>query len=371
MPTPDSTDPRSARTGPILVTGAFGLVGTATLRRLLGQGYEVVATDLDLPANRRAAQRLADPNLRIHWADLTDPGQVDAVIGTVAPTHIVHLAAIIPPQCYRNPRLARAVNVDATAALLRAAAAQPAPPRFVQASSIAVHGTRNPHRADGPLRPDTPIRPVDVYGAHKAEAEHLIRSSSLEWVILRLAAVLSVDLDIAVNADMLHFQAALPGDGRIQTVDVRDIATAIDAALTTPATGEAFLIGGDSTHRQRHQDVTVAMATAIGLTNAFPPARPGNPDRDDDWFTTDWVDTQRSQQILAFQHHSWPAMLDEIRATAGPLRYLARPVAPLVRLWLRRLSPYRGNRQPFADPWNAIRPRLGNPYPEDPVQTSR
>ncbi|WP_019927160.1 NAD(P)-dependent oxidoreductase [Nocardia sp. BMG111209] len=371
MPTPDSTDPRAARLGPILVTGAFGLVGTATLRRLLDRGYAVVATDLDLPANRRAAQRFSGPDLRVRWADLTDPGQVDTVIGTVAPTHIVHLAAIIPPQCYRNPRLARAVNVDATASILRAAAALPTPPRFVQASSIAVHGTRNPHRVDGPLRPDSPIRPVDVYGAHKAEAERLIRSSPLDWVILRLAAVLSVDLDIAINADMLHFQAALPGDGRIQTVDVRDIAVAIDAALTTSATGEAFLIGGDATHRQRHQDVTVAMADAIGLKNAFPGAKPGNPDKDDDWFATDWVDTERSQQVLGFQQHSWPVMLDEIRAKAGLLRYLARPAAPLVRLWLQRLSPYRGNRQPFADPWNAIRPRLGNPYPDDSMERSR
>ena len=39
----------------VLVTGAFGLVGSATVRRLAGDGRPVVATDLDIPANRKAA----------------------------------------------------------------------------------------------------------------------------------------------------------------------------------------------------------------------------------------------------------------------------------------------------------------------------
>ncbi|MDN2500119.1 NAD-dependent epimerase/dehydratase family protein, partial [Nocardia nova] len=40
----------------MLVTGAFGLVGTALVRALAAEGARVVATDLDIPANRRAAR---------------------------------------------------------------------------------------------------------------------------------------------------------------------------------------------------------------------------------------------------------------------------------------------------------------------------
>jgi nucleoside-diphosphate-sugar epimerase len=347
--------------GPVLVTGAFGLVGAATVRRLTAHGFRVVATDLDVPANRRAARKLAHPHLDVRWADLTDSKQVEDLLDTVAPRYVVHLAAIIPPQCYRNPRLARAVNVDATACLLRAAAALPAPPRFVQISSIAVYGPRNPHRGDAVLTPDTPIRPTDVYGKHKAEAEQLVRASPLEWVILRLAGVMAVGGGLALNLDMMHFVAAMPGDGRVHTVDVRDVAAAIEAALTTPATREVFLIAGDGSHRRRHQDVPAAFTAALGLTGGFAESKPGDPDDDEAWFTTDWVDTHRSQQILAFQQHSLPAMLAEIRGKVGPLRPLLRPVAPLSRWWLGRLSPYRGDPRPYADPWNAIRPRLGDP----------
>ena len=42
-----------------LVTGAFGLVGSALVRHLVAEGRAVVATDLDRPANRRKAAALA------------------------------------------------------------------------------------------------------------------------------------------------------------------------------------------------------------------------------------------------------------------------------------------------------------------------
>jgi len=40
----------------VLVTGAFGLVGSAVVAALADQGRQVVATDLDIPANRKRAQ---------------------------------------------------------------------------------------------------------------------------------------------------------------------------------------------------------------------------------------------------------------------------------------------------------------------------
>ena len=42
----------------VLVTGAFGLVGSAVVAALADQGRRVVATDLDVPANRKRAQAL-------------------------------------------------------------------------------------------------------------------------------------------------------------------------------------------------------------------------------------------------------------------------------------------------------------------------
>src|SRR5690242_6270876 len=118
-------------TGPVLVTGAFGNVGGKVVRRLLADGHRVVATDLGTPANRKAVAKLDGADVR--WADLTKPAEVDMLVSETSPGAIVHLAAVIPPLCYGRRDLARAVNVGATASLVRAAEEQPSPPRFVLA----------------------------------------------------------------------------------------------------------------------------------------------------------------------------------------------------------------------------------------------
>ena len=145
----------------------------------------------------------------MHWADLTNPEAVTALIAAVSPTAIIHLAAIIPPVCYARPELARRVNVDATKLLLDAAAALPNPPRFVQASSVAAYGARNPHRVNDVLTADTPLRPSDIYGAHKVEAENLVRASGLDWVILRLGGVLTAEPRFDLDLDTIYFEASL------------------------------------------------------------------------------------------------------------------------------------------------------------------
>lgn len=351
--------------GTVLVTGAFGLVGSATVQRLAADGRRVVATDLDTPRNRRAATKLTRlPDVSVCWADLTDVHAVDALVGTVRPTAIVHLAAVIPPFCYAHRELARRVNVDATSALVRVSESQSAPPRFVLASSIAVYGARNPHHSHDDLSDATPVNPSDIYGGHKAEAEGALRRSGLDWLILRLGGVLTAAPRFDLDPDLLFFQTVLPTDGRIQTVEVGDVAAAFSAATTTDVTGEALLIGGDATHRLTLGAVGAATAAAMGLRDALPTGRPGNPDSDADWFATDWMDTARAQEVLSFQSRSWPALLAETRERTGWRRRPLRLASPVLRVLLRRGSPYHGTSARYADPWTAIRGRWGDPTPD-------
>ena len=348
----------------VLVTGGFGLVGSQTVLRLVDDGHRVVATDLGTPAQRKAAASLP-ANAEARWADLTDQREVDRLVAEVSPTAIVHLAAVIPPAVYRHPELGRRVNVDATVALLRAAESSTQPPRFIQASSNAVYGARNPHRHHELVRADSPLHPSDLYGAHKAEAEDHVRSSSLEWVILRLGGVISVEPGaMPFTGDALFFESALPTDGRLHTVDVRDVAAAFSAATTADVAGEALLIAGDESHLHRQKDIGLALAAARGLSDVLPAGRPGDPDSDENWFVTDWMDTARAQHALSFQHHSWPDMLAEMHAAAGWRRYPMRVVGPLVRQLLKRRAAYRHAPGRYADPWGVIRAELGDPRPD-------
>ncbi|MEB3068654.1 NAD-dependent epimerase/dehydratase family protein [[Mycobacterium] vasticus] len=346
----------------VLVTGAFGLVGSATVRRLAADGRPVVATDLDTPANRKAAADLPVA-VQVRYADLTDAAAVDDLVSTVKPAAIIHLAAVIPPFIYMHRELARKVNVEATGHLLAAAAHQPEPSRFVQASSIAVYGSRNPHTVSGVLTADTPTNPADVYGDHKVQAELLVRGSGLDWVILRLGGVMTVDPGSYMKLDNLYLEQLLPADGRLQTVDVRDVASAFAAATIAPVVGETLLIGGDDSHRQIQRDVAPAMAAALGLVNGLPAGLPGNPDDNEDWFNTDWMDSSRAQEALGFQHHSWPDMLVETAARAGVTRFLLRAVAPLARVVLQLRAPYYRTDNKFADPWRAIGDKWSDPRP--------
>lgn len=344
----------------VLVTGAFGLVGSATVRQLVADSRCVVATDVDVPANRKAAATLRR-SAEVRWTDLTDPNAVDTLLDAVSPAVIIHLAAIIPPTCYARPALARRVNVDATGFLVQAAKVLSAPPRFVQASSVAAYGARNPHTITGVLTSNTPLRPSDTYGTHKVEAEQLVRDSGLDWVVLRLGGVLTAKPRFDVDLDTIYFEASLPADGRIQTVDVRDVARAFVAATTAPVVGETLLIGGDDSHRRLHGDLAPAITAAMGLVGAVPAGRKGNPDSHDDWFSTDWMDTSRSAEALKFQRVSWPQLLAETADRMSWRRYPARLMAPLAHAQLKRRSPYYRYPGRYADPWGVIHAKWDNP----------
>lgn len=342
--------------GTVLITGAFGLVGTDAVRRFAADGWRVVAT-----AHRKASQELP-PRVETRWTDLTDPAQVRSLVAEVSPDVIVHLAAVIPPLVYRDAAFARKLNVGATASLVSAASDQPKPPRFLHASSTAIYGSRNPYRHPELLGLDTPLRPCELYGGHKLEAEELVRSSSLDWVVLRLGGVFSVDpRAMPFSRDMVYFGTSLPSDGRVHAVDTRDVAAAFAAAAHHDVVGEIFLIGGDESHRLRQGEIAPAMVAAQGMVGVVPQGRPGDPNSDDGWYpNADWMDVSAAQRVLQFQHHSWPDMLAEMRTQTGWQRYPRRFVVPLARRFLKRQAAYRKSPGQYADVWAALGARFGN-----------
>ncbi|PJE20740.1 MAG: oxidoreductase [Mycobacterium sp.] len=342
--------------GTVLITGAFGLVGTETVRRFAADGWRVIAT-----AHRKAYDELP-PRVETRWLDLTDPAQVRSLVAEVSPDAIVHLAAVIPPLVYCDPAFARKLNVGATASLVGAASDQPRPPRFLHASSTAIYGSRNPYRHPELLTLDTPLQPCELYGGLKLEAEECVRSSGLDWVVLRLGGVLSVDpRAMPVTRDIMYFTSALPADGRVHSVDTRDVATAFAAAAQHDVLGETFLIGGDDSHLLRQGEIGSSMAAARGMPGLMPQGRPGDPDDDDCWYpSADWMDAAGAQKALQFQHHSWPDMLAEMRAQTGWKRYPLRAFVPLARGFIKRQAAYRKSPGQYGDVWAALGARFGN-----------
>ncbi len=207
----------------ILVTGATGFVGGHVLTHL--------TRDLGLAA--AGTTREGRPGSR--RLDLRDPAGMQAALAGVSA--VVHCAVGD-----------RAVTVDGTASLLRAAAAAGVR-RVVHISSVAVYGT-----ATGLVREESPLIPSNGHGyaAWKAAAEQAcLAQSGLETVRLRPAIIYGAGGTLWVSHMARRIRAGRwgtfgsAGEGICNLVHVADVATAAAAALTAPAAaGAAFNVNG-------------------------------------------------------------------------------------------------------------------------------
>lgn len=319
MPTPRSSDPPMT----VLLTGAFGNVGSHTLPELLRQGHQVRCLSRLSTANRRAAARFGVTPI---WGSVTDPAVVArAVEGVDA---VIHLAAVIPPAAIEQPELARQTNVDGTAHVIAACQAQPEAPRLLFTSTFDVHG----YTLDSPppRHVDDPVVATDAYTEHKIECEAMVRQSGLTWSILRLTDVPILGLR---DPHPIMFEIGLRN--RIETLHADDAGLAITNALHTPAVwGRVLFVGGGRSCQVTYRAYLTRILAAMGVDPL--------PDEafSDAVYATDWVDSTESEELLHYQRHSFDDIAEAIAASLGWRRRLASAAGPLARAAILRLSPY-------------------------------
>ena len=124
----------------VLLTGAFGVLGVATIPALRERGHRVRAFDRPGRAARRIARDLGDA-IEVTWGDVRERTAVAAAVA--GQDAIVYLAGVLPPVTEEAPEVARAINVDGTCHLIAAAEASPQAPAIVFASSVAVFPSRH------------------------------------------------------------------------------------------------------------------------------------------------------------------------------------------------------------------------------------
>jgi nucleoside-diphosphate-sugar epimerase len=357
------------RVGTVLVTGAFGQIGKRCVEILLNRGRTVIATDLRNPGTVAAAEafsEMACPGTLVPvYADLLDSAAIRQLVTDYQPGAIVHLAAMYSPPSYRNPRLARKINVEGTRILVDAAKSLPVQPLLLKASSAAVYGSRNPYRHPERITTSTPVDPIDQYGEDKVLAEVVIGDSGLSHAVLRLAGVISPDGASSVNSDYLVLMRSMPRDNRLHTVDARDAGLAFANAVDRGGAidGKVLLIAGNETHVRLHSEVQDDVMAALGLGRLGPSVNlPGDPDDDRGWSFTGWFDTTESQTLLDFQQHDWSETLAWMAESQRLQRHLLRTLGPVLRpamraaLRVQRRVEHRGR---YADPWTLIEKHYG------------
>jgi len=313
----------------VLLTGALGNIGEYTVRALLEEGHDVVAFDVESPRARKVASQL-DARARVVWGDITDPAALGAALTGV--DAVVHLAAMIAAD--KAPDLARRVNVDATRNLIEQMEASPTARRLVFASSQGVFGDVQDRKP--PLRVDTPFSPTNDYGRHKVACEQAIRLSSLHWSILRIAVAPPVrvfDYPFDLRA-MFEFSA----DARFEFVHPADAGAAFAHAVACKeAVGRVLYIGGGKTCQTTHREFSNALMGALGIgplpAEAF--VRTEIPR-----LLGDWVDTEESQRLLAYQRRGLGEYQADMRKNLGALAPLIRLLRPVATWFLLRASPY-------------------------------
>ncbi|MGA9360368.1 MAG: NAD(P)-dependent oxidoreductase [Mycobacterium sp.] len=313
----------------VLLTGALGNIGLATLETLTKEGHGVVAFDLESHRARNLASGF-DGRARFVWGDITDSESLrDALQGVDA---VIHLAAIIPPYADRAPELARRVNLDATRDLIAQMEASPTAKRLVFASSQGIFG--DVQDREPPLRVDTPVSPTDEYGRQKVECERAIRQSRLRWSILRLSAVTPLHMQAQDPSIMFEISP----DARFEFLHPADAGTAFARAVACEESiGKILNIAGGPTCRMTYYDFVSALMGAMGIgpipIDAFVRRHPPR-------YFGDWVDTAESQQLLKYQQRGLDAQLEDMRNDFGAKRHFVRLVRPLATWFVTRSSAY-------------------------------
>jgi UDP-glucose 4-epimerase len=318
----------------VLVTGAFGNVGTSAVEELVRSGHTVRGFDLATRANTRAARvnRLRfGRRYEVVWGDLRNRQDCERAVADQ--DVVVHLAFIIPKlsatgiESEAQPERARAVNVGGTGNLIAAMQAQPRPQRLLFTSSLHVYG-RTQHQAP-PRTVNDLVNPIEHYSTHKVECEQMVRDSGLEWSIFRLAATLP--LSIRMDPGMFD----VPLDNRMEFVHTRDVGLAIANALRSDAVwGKVLLIGGGPTCQYVYREIVGRILEAMGIGKLPDKAFGSVP------FCTDWLDTTESQRLLSFQIRDLSDYIDDMLGVVGLRRSLIRVFRPLARAWLLRRSPH-------------------------------
>lgn len=145
----------------ILITGAGGLVGRASVEHCLANGDEVVAYD------RQAL-------------DIGDGAQVDAVISSERPDAVINCAAWTDVDgCERDPAKAERVNADGPENLARAC--RQANAGFLTISTDYVFDGSK----DGFYTQRDQPRPLSVYGRFKLEGERRPQAEHARTIVVR------------------------------------------------------------------------------------------------------------------------------------------------------------------------------------------
>jgi nucleoside-diphosphate-sugar epimerase len=228
----------------LAITGGTGFVGSHLIDAALAAGHQVKAL----------TRREQPPREGVEWiaGDLDDRNALHQLV--IEADAIVHVAGVISAS---DKAAFDKGNVQGTLAMLAAATAGGIH-RFVHVSSLAA---REPK--------------LSLYGASKARAEELVRSSGLEWAIVRPPAVYGPgDTETLELFRMAKLGLMLmPPHGHVSLIHADDLAQLLLALCEAQAPVNLVVEADDGkpngwSHRQFARELGRAVGTKPAIVSA-------------------------------------------------------------------------------------------------------
>lgn len=224
----------------ILVTGSNGLLGQK-LTALIGQDKSI-----QLIATARG-QSVIPVQGEYYSMDVTEPADIESVIGKTRPDVVIHTAAMTNvDHCETQREACWKANVTAVEDVVRVCEKYNAHLIHVSTDFI-FDGSR------GPLDENEKPAPVNYYGESKLAAEIVVQKSKLKWAILRTVLVYGITNDMSRSNIVLWVKNSLEQRKTIQVVNdqwrtptlAEDLAMGCYLAAKKKATGIYNISGKD------------------------------------------------------------------------------------------------------------------------------
>jgi len=246
----------------VLITGATGFIGSRLALKCHEAGHDVVALgQLNTPIEEFRTQDLREQGIEIKPIALDDKeGLAAALAGCDV---VFHLAAAqheanVPDEYFRK------VNVEGTRNILDASA-DAGVKRFVHGSTIGVYGSA----LHGEINEESPVRPANIYGVTKLEAESLALEyrQRLPVTVVRISETYGPGdgrlLKLFKAISKGTFFVIGDGENIHQLIYVDDLVAALIVASEQPeAVGEVFVVAGSE--RLTTDEMCMHVATAVG-----------------------------------------------------------------------------------------------------------
>ncbi|NHJ06164.1 MAG: NAD(P)-dependent oxidoreductase [Candidatus Heimdallarchaeota archaeon] len=310
----------------ILITGAFGLIGSNLLNHLkFLTTDEILCADLKNKRTKKVARKYKK-RFPIKWGDLADIYYVEEILKDI--DLIIHLAFHLPPINEKNLLRSERTNLLGTRYIIEIAKKQQKPPRIIFASSVSIYGdTRDKPQ---PLPIDTEFNPVDKYAKDKVECMKMIEESGLEYSFFIIASVVSVD---TLTTDPKMFE--VPLDTPLELIHPIDVGEAFYNAISSDKIWKKLLhIGGGKYCRVNYKEYLDLSMKQMGLGSLPEEAFGGN------LYHASYISSEESNEILDYQKHTNFDILVDIEMNNKFVIKVVKLLSPIVRRYLLKQSPY-------------------------------